>query len=70
MKTAYLFLLLAALRKHRRRNISGSASRCWRNSRYQRSNSGGAVCMTFLTWIAGLRNISSEGGPERMIYGP
>ena len=34
------------------------------------SSSGVGVCTMSLTWTHGLRNISSEGGPERKLYGP
>lgn len=32
--------------------------------------SGGAACMTGLTSMPGWTNISTEGGPERKLYGP
>ena len=69
MKT-FLAQLRAALRRMRRRNISGSASRCWRNSAFRLSSWAVVVSMMWLTWTPGLMNISAEGGPERMHYGP
>ena len=60
----------AASQKSRRLPILESASRSLRAWACRWSGSGGAACMTGLTWTRGSKNISTEGGPERKLYGP
>ena len=60
----------AASQKTRRRLISGSASPSWRSSGFRSSSLGAAASTTELTWMLGSKNISTEGGPERKLYGP
>jgi hypothetical protein len=60
----------AVSRKSRRLPISGSASRSLRAWACRSSSSGGAACMTGLTWTRGSKNISTEDGPEGKLYGP
>lgn len=69
MKT-FLVRLRAVLRKMRQRTTSGSASRFSLNFAFRLSSWVVVVSMMWLTWTPGLMNISAEGGPERMHYGP
>ena len=70
MIKTFLYRLLAALRKNRRRNISESGSRSSPSSRSLLLSSVVVASMIWLTWTPGLMNISAEGGPERSINGP
>ena len=69
MKT-FLVRLRAALQKMRRRIISGSASPFSRSWVCRLLSWVAVVSMIGLTSMPGLMNISVEGGPERMDYGP
>ena len=60
----------AASQRSRRLPISGSASRSLRAWACQSSSLGGGRSMTELTWMRGSKNINTEGGPERKLYGP
>jgi hypothetical protein len=60
----------AVSQESRRLRISGSASRSLRAWACRWSGSGGAACMTGLTWMRGSKNISTEDGPEGKLYGP
>ena len=63
-------LRFAASRKSKPLSISGLASRSLPGSAFRSSSLGAAVCTTELTWTRGSKNISTEGGPERKLYGP
>ncbi len=60
----------AASPRNRQRSTWALASRCTSGSAYRPSGSVGAWSMTALTWMRGSTNISTEGGPERKLYGP
>jgi hypothetical protein len=59
-----------ACRKTKQLPISVSASRCWSKSALYRSSSVAGRFMTWLTWMGGSTNISTEGGSGRKLYGP
>ena len=59
-----------ASQKSRPPPILGSASRSLPSSECLSSSLDGAACTTGLTWTRGSKNISTEGGPERKLYGP
>jgi len=61
---------LAAFHEIRRQRTSVSASRCLNRCACRASNSVGGPFMTVLTWMRGWTTISTEGGPERRLYGP
>lgn len=58
------------LPRYKQRLIWALASRYSKVCKYPLSNSAGVASMTLLTWTRGLPNISTEGGPERKLYGP
>ena len=64
------FPRLGALPESTRQRTLGSASHYLRRCRCHASSSVGARFMTELTWTRGWMTISTEGGPERRLYGP
>lgn len=57
-------------RGNRQRLTSGSGSPSLQSSGFRKLNSVGGAYMTRLTWIPGSTTISTEGGPQRRLYGP
>jgi hypothetical protein len=68
--TLFLDPLCAVSRGNRRLNTLASVPRSLPLSRCLQSSSGVVLCMTALTWTRGWTTISTEGGPERKLYGP
>jgi hypothetical protein len=66
------FLWRDASRRNRLLRTSGLASLSLPSWGSRSSSSGVVLCMTDLTWMRGLVNISVEGGPERsqVLNGP
>jgi len=69
-RRGYRSLLPVVSLRTRLRPILASASRFLKAWACLSSSLGGGLCMTDLTWMRGLTNISAEGGPERSVYGP
>jgi hypothetical protein len=63
-------LLQGASAVNKRRPTWGSGSPFLPSRGCLSFKSGGAAFMTGLTWTPGWTTISTEGGPERKLYGP